>query len=204
MTRVILISLGLAILIVALVVGGRALLRGRESPGPFSQAAAEQALHQGVAPDLIYAVEVKGFAIQNMSVGAIGDEGFGALYASNDGRTVQLRIDRGAMTDATCAGTPVTGTGPGAPVRCERDEAGWYRVSGEQHEYVAAHGDHLIRLAGRLQDVDRAILKAAITGARQVTVTSSTGTSPGTGPVPRGDLPTTGDGAPIQNNGPGG
>ncbi|WP_214103735.1 hypothetical protein [Acrocarpospora catenulata] len=203
MTRVVLVFVGVGILIIVLVVLGRALLVGRGS-GPLSQAALDQAYRQGVAPDLMYVVVVKGYEIAEQSVGVIGDEGFGAFYVAKDGRQVQLRIDRGVMTDELCAGLPVTDMEPlTAPVRCERDEVGWYREGGGRHEYVAVHGDHLIKLAGRLEDVDRATLKAAVAGARTAVFTPGAPSPPHT-PVRRGDLPTTGDGAPIQNTGPGG
>ncbi|GAA1011806.1 hypothetical protein Aple_013260 [Acrocarpospora pleiomorpha] len=203
MTRAVLVFLGLAILITALVLLGRALLVGRGSS--LSPAALDQALRQGTAPDLIYLVEVKGYEIAEQSIGVINDEGFGAFYSSTDGRRVQLRIDRGTMTDALCPGVPVTDMNPlTAPVRCERDEVGWYREGGGHHEYVAVHEDHLIKLAGSLDDVDRATLKTAVAGARRVTTTAPATPRPSHTPIVRGDLPTTGDGAPIQNTGPGG
>ncbi|GAA0986233.1 hypothetical protein GCM10009555_063220 [Acrocarpospora macrocephala] len=200
-----LVFLGLAILIIALVVLGRTFLVGRGSSGSLSPAVLDQARRQGAAPDLIYMVEVKGYEIAEQSVGVINDEGFGAFYSAKDGRRVQLRIDRGTMTDALCPGLPVTDMEPlTALVRCERDEVGWYREGGGHHEYIAVRDGHLIKLAGSLGDVDRATLKAAVAGARHVATTAPAAPSPSHTPVTRGDLPTTGDGAPIQNTGPGG
>ncbi|MFC6087322.1 hypothetical protein [Sphaerisporangium aureirubrum] len=206
MTRAALVFLGLIVLIIVVFVLGRGFLAGGGGPaGALTPAALEQARGQGVAPDLIYAVEVKGYSLADQSVGVVGDAGFGAFYVSESGHRVQLRIDRGTMSDDSCPGVPVTDMEPlTAPVRCERDEAGWYREGGGHHEYVAVRADHLIKLAGRVGEVDRATLKAAVAGARPVSQSDpGTPSTPAT-PVQRGDLPTTGDGAPIQPTGPGG
>ncbi|GAA3812922.1 hypothetical protein GCM10022226_37070 [Sphaerisporangium flaviroseum] len=75
-------------------------------------------------------------------------------------------------------------------------------MHGSRHDYTAVRGDHYIRLAGQLADVDRPALKAALAGARPATGTGTP--SPPPRPVERGDLPTSGDGAPDNEVGPGG
>ncbi|MEV4835237.1 hypothetical protein AB0K05_11980 [Nonomuraea sp. NPDC049486] len=171
--------------------------------GVLSQAAIDQALGQGTDPELIYVVDLPGYELQEQSVGAVGEEGFGAFYVSRDGRQVQLRVDRGAFDDAVCRERPVTDAEPvDAPVRCTPDEGGWYREAAGRHEYVAVKGDAFLLLAGKVTDVNRETLKNAIAGARQAAVTASP--SPWRSPVERGDLPTTGDGAPNNEVGPGG
>ncbi|MFC4529360.1 hypothetical protein [Sphaerisporangium dianthi] len=180
-----------------------AVLCGCGSEGVLSQAVIDRAEAQGAAPDLIYAVELPGYELAEQSVGGVGDEGFGAFYVSPDGRRVELRVDRGSFSDGLCADTSIDGAEPPtAPVRCERDEVGWYRQGGGRHDYTAIRGDHYIRLAGRLADVDRPALKAAVAGARPATGTGTP--SPPPSPVERGDLPTNGDGAPDNEVGPGG
>jgi len=88
---------------------------------------------------------------------------------SPEGKQVQLTVDRGTFNDGLCVDTPIAGAElPVATVTCDRDEwavpRGWGR-----HEYVAVRAGHLISLSGRLEDVDRAALKAAVAGARQAT-----------------------------------
>ncbi|MFI6316243.1 hypothetical protein ACIBG8_01920 [Nonomuraea sp. NPDC050556] len=145
--------------------------------------AIDQALRQGVAADLIYLVELPGFTLNEQSVGVVGDEGFGAVYTADGGsRVVELRIDRDTA--------------------CEPDGSGWYRSGGGRQEYTAVRGDHFIRLTAELGDVDRATMKAAVEGARNVKVRGTPSPSPP--PVRRGDLPVTGDGAPVNNVGAGG
>jgi len=171
--------------------------------GALSQEAIDQARVQGAAPDLIYVVDLPGYELAEQSVGAVNEEGFGAFYVSPDGKQVQLRVDRDEFSDALCATRPVTDAMPvDAPVRCSRDEVGWYRQAAGRHEYAAVRGDALLLLAARLTDVGRETLKTAIAGARQAAVTGTP--SPWPSPVERGDLPTTGDGAPDNEVGPGG
>ncbi|MFF4776377.1 hypothetical protein ACFY05_26305 [Microtetraspora fusca] len=173
---------------------------------PYSQALIDRARAQGSAPDLIYGVEVPGFELAEQSVGVIGEEGFGAVYASPSGARVELRVDRGTFGDALCTETPIFDAEPGSAVTCDRDEVGWYRSGGGRHEYVAVRGDHLIRLVGQIEEVARDALKSAVAGARNA-VGDGTATgdgSPPPSPVQRGDLPTHGDMAPDNHVGPGG
>ena len=99
-------------------------------------------------------------------LGGINEEGFGAFYTSPEGRQVELRVDRGTFDDDVCTGTPVHNAADGE-VTCSQDDVGWYRVAGGRHEYVALRGAVLIRLDGETADVSRAVLKAAVAGARQ-------------------------------------
>ncbi|MFI6904572.1 hypothetical protein ACIBKY_25150 [Nonomuraea sp. NPDC050394] len=93
-------------------------LSGCGSSTALSQAVIDQATRQGVAPELMYVVELPGFQLAEQSVGAVGEDGFGAVYTSADGRQVELRVDR---TPYRCAGTcerdgdgaPIQPTGPG-------------------------------------------------------------------------------------------
>ncbi|GGK63660.1 membrane protein [Sphaerisporangium melleum] len=180
-----------------------AALSGCGSEGVLSQPVIDQARAHGVAPDLIYVVDLPGYELAEQSVGGIGEEGFGAFYVSPDGRRVELRVDRGSFSDGLCVDTPIAGVEPlTVPERCDHDEVGWYRQGGGRHEYTAIRGDHYIRLAGGLEDVDRGALKAAVAGARPATGTGTP--SPLPSPVERGDLPTSGDGAPQNEAGSGG
>lgn len=170
------------------------------SPGA---AAVDQASARGVAPDLVYLVDMPGYELAEQSIGVINDEGFGAFYVASDGKRVQLRVDRGQFSDALCAARPLTDVeSADASVRCARDEVGWYREGGGRHEYIATRGDVLLLLTGKLTDVDRETLKAAVAGARRAEVTGTPSARPS--PVERGDLPTSGDGAPNNDVGPGG
>lgn len=163
------------------------VLSGCGSGSALSQAVIDQATRQGVAPDLMYVVDLPGYELAEQSVGVVGEEGFGAFYTAPDGRQVEMRVDRGPYT---CAGT------------CERDGEGWYTVHEGRQEYIAVRADHYVRLVCPAGQVDRAVLKQAAEGAGPA-VGDGTPVPPQS-PVERGDLPENGDGAPIQPTGPGG
>ncbi|MER5625921.1 hypothetical protein ABT061_33280 [Streptosporangium sp. NPDC002544] len=151
-----------------LAVLGLAVLTGCSSQTSLSQTALDQALSQGVAPELIYVVDLLGYKLaEGPSYG--GAEGFMAVYSTPDGRQAILSIERGTSEEARCVGAPAKPTEPlETSVSCERDEMGWYRTGGGRHEYMAIRGDHIIRLIGEIGDVDRAALKEAVAGARRV------------------------------------
>ncbi|MFI7132333.1 hypothetical protein ACIBQ1_42115 [Nonomuraea sp. NPDC050153] len=95
-----------------------AMPAGCGSGTALSRAAMDQARRQGVAPDLMYVVDLPGFELAEQSVGAVNEEGFGAFYTAPDGRRVEMRIDRGPYRCAgTCerdgGGAPIQPTGPG-------------------------------------------------------------------------------------------
>ncbi|MEU6715735.1 hypothetical protein ABZ897_30085 [Nonomuraea sp. NPDC046802] len=98
-----------------------------------------------------------------------------------------MRIDRGPYE---CAGS------------CERDGDGWFTVNEGRQEYVAVRAGHYVRLICAVGQVERAVLKRAAEGARAAAAKGTPGPAPT--PVERGDLPSKGDGAPIQPTGPGG
>ncbi len=199
---------------------GLAIVTGCGSEALLSREAMDRARAQGVAPDLIYTVEIPGYELSEQSVGGVNEEGFGAFYVAGGGRQVELRVDRGTFSDGLCRDTPMKDVQPpNAEVTCEHDEVGWYRRGGGRHEYTAVRGDHYIRLGGRVEEVDRAALKTAVAGARHVAGDGDGDgdgdggeekgggggtTAPPPSPVERGDLPTNGDGAPDNEVGPGG
>ena len=174
-------------------------------PCPIFTTCTRRRAAQGVAPDLVYTVELPGYELAEQSVGVIGDEGFGASYVSPDGRQAELTVDRRQSDDGMCTETPIRHADtPSPPTTCERDGIGWYRAGGGRHEYLAVRGDHTLRLNAPIADVDRATLGAAVTNARHVTRAASETTAPSSSPPERGDLPATGDGAPNNTVGPGG
>ncbi|SDH14705.1 hypothetical protein [Nonomuraea jiangxiensis] len=172
-------------------------LSGCGSGSALSQAAIDQAARQGVAPDLMYVVDLPGYELAEQSVGAVNEEGFGAVYTAAGGKQVELRVDRPPYK---CVGT------------CERDGDGWYTEHEDRQEYVAVRTDHYVRLVAPAGQVDRAVLKEAAEGARPAVGDGTPapdergdGTpAPPRSPVERGDLPENGDGAPIQPTGAGG
>ncbi|GAA4573724.1 hypothetical protein [Planotetraspora kaengkrachanensis] len=198
---ILLVAAGVVALV--LVVFGLVAFAGRDSGASLPEADLARIRAQGVAPDLIYLVDVPGYTLAEQSLGVINDEGFGAIYSSSEGRTVELRVDRGAFDDAVCADMPVHNV-VDAPVTCDRDDVGWYRTAGDRHEYIVVRGDHFIRLNGMATEVTRETLKAAVAGARQITGDVTEAPEPPRTPVERGDLPTVGDGAPNNEVGPGG
>ncbi|WP_336207270.1 hypothetical protein [Nonomuraea sp. LPB2021202275-12-8] len=163
------------------------LLTGCGSGAALSQSVLDQARRQGVAPDLMYVVDLPGYELAEQSVGAVGEEGFGAVYTAPDGKQVEMRIDRGPYT---CLGT------------CERDGDGWYTEHEGRQEYAAVRADHHVRLISAAGQVDRGVLKRAAEGARPAVGDGTPAPPPSQ--VERGDLPENGDGAPIDPTGPGG
>ncbi len=159
----------------------------------------------GVAPDLVYLVDVKGFEMAEQSMSGVGDEGFGVSYVSPEGHLVQLRVVRGSFDHAACIGTPIDLAEPPTAVDvCERDDVGWYREGGGRREYVHVDGDHFLRLTGSTGEIDRPTLKAAMSSAHHAAGDWTEPPAERPGPVERGDLPEHGDGAPINTVGPGG
>lgn len=143
---------------------------------------------------------------------AVGDGGFAAVYVAGQSAQVELRVDRGGFSDELCLTTPLsnlsdpsTAAPPAAAVTCERDETGWSRASGGRHEHVIVRGLHVLRLAGSRDQVDRTTLETAITNAQQVDAPAvPPGDTASSTTIRRGDLPSSGDGAPDNDVGPGG
>ncbi|WP_204077555.1 hypothetical protein [Planotetraspora phitsanulokensis] len=198
---ILLVASGVVVLVLA--VFGLVAFVGRDSGASLPAADLERIRAQGVAADLIYVVDVPGYTLAGQSLGVVNEEGFGAFYSSPEGRTVELRVDRGAFGDDMCVERPVHNA-VDAPVTCEHDEVGWYRKAGARHEYIVVRGDHFILLNGMLNEVTRETLKDAVAGARHVAGDGTGTPEPPRTPVERGDLPTVGDGAPNNEVGPGG
>lgn len=180
------------------------LASGRGPRASLSQDSVDRSLSQGVDPDLIYLVDLPGFELADLSAGVVGDDGFGATYWSPGGH-VDLRVHHSTSESARLASTRIMGAEPWtAPVNCESDEVGRYRSGGGRHEYAVLRAGHLIWLNCPVGLVDRAVLKAAMAGVWQVTWKGPRTPPPRHPPVRRGDLPATGDGAPIKYRGAGG
>ncbi|MDX6742280.1 hypothetical protein [Actinocorallia sp. A-T 12471] len=154
---------------------------------------------QGVDPALIYKVDVPGFTAAEQSMGVVGEDGYGVSYTSADfpGQTVHLRVDHGTFGERDCA-LPIFEGGPTASIVCTGDGEGWYRKGGGRHEYVLPVADHLLRLNAPDTALDHSALRASLTNAQPLIEAPATPTP--TEPVPsvtRGDLPSIGDGAPL-------
>ncbi|MEU8653439.1 hypothetical protein [Streptomyces sp. NPDC048737] len=185
---------------------GSALLTacGSERVGaadPAELASRAQAL--GIAPEAVYVTDAPGHTLARQSVGVLGDDGFSAVYVSpQKGTQVQLAVDRGTMTAATCERQP-GGESAAEPVTCVRDGDGWYRSAGRWAEYAVPKKDFVVRVGGT--DVPRAVLREAAGHLRRPSAgelddllpSAPAGGGPAErGPVERGDLPSFGDGAP--------
>ncbi|NJP92893.1 hypothetical protein HCN51_26150 [Nonomuraea sp. FMUSA5-5] len=180
---------GLASRSLATLVAAALVVAGCGSGAALSQEVIDRARTQGVAPELMYVVDLPGFELAEQSVGGVGEDGFGAVYTGPGGEQVELRVDR---TPYECVGT------------CERDDGGgWYTVHEGRQAYVAVRKDHYVKLVCPVGQVDRAVLKRAAEGARPAVGDGGT-PAPPPSLVRRGDLPENGDGAPIQRTGPGG
>lgn len=148
--------------------------------------------------DSIYVASIPGYAPAVQSVGDDGDGGFQEAYAGPDGKVVQLRVERGTVTDANCPQGGINGFGNGATT-CERDGAAWYRTTPDAHEYALNLDGRVLRINSSLKEADRATLRAAVRAAHLADDRELDETLPPLreyqGPTERGDLPP-GDGAP--------
>lgn len=177
-----------------------------DGPGPLSDDTYERVLGQGVDRALVYTVELPGFELAEQSAGVLGDSDYGATYLPADppySAEVSLEVRAGEYDDARCERDPLRGPTGAAPVAvesCEPEADGWYRTGGDRHEYVAARPGHHVVLGGPAEAVDRETLTAAALDARPRAGAGVSPTQPSTPPT-RGDLPTTGDGAPVDPHG---
>lgn len=144
----------------------------------------------GIARDLVYVTDVDGFELATQSVGVMGDDGMSAVYVKAGGGgagTVTLTTSRQPdPTAVPCAELTDASTGA---LRCVVDRGG---------AHVVLEG----------ADVDPATLRAAAEAVR-VPAADELGhlftDVPKAGPpVERGDLPSAGDGAPLNPSGAGG
>jgi hypothetical protein len=172
----------------------------------------------GVAVELIYVTELKGYHRATGGMGVYGDDGFQDIYVSGKG-DVRLTVERRALTAAGCPAVPIPAAEPtGGSVQCVQDGDGWRRTSGGRQEYAVAGGGHLVRVSGRVDATTFDLLRDAATDARAATLQqldemlppAPSEDEPGGGsdsrvtPPERGDLPRTGDNAPDNPVGPGG
>ena len=152
----------------------------------------------GVAPVLVQVLRAKGFALAAGGEGPYGADGFQAVYTS--GRTIlKLTAEHRTLTSKTCPALPIPdATGP---VACTRATDGWYRTTADHREYALTRGDDLLIRLSTGQAMSRETLHTLVLAVRPAAPGGS-GSPPV--PPPRGDLPTAGDGAPVNTVGPGG
>jgi hypothetical protein len=171
------------------------------APTPDEVARARQA---GVDVALVYVTTAKGYTRTSGGMGPYGDSGFQDVYASG-ADDLRLTVEKRTLDAATCPRLPVPAAEPaGAPVRCTDDGDGWARTSGDRAEYAVQRGEHLVRVSGT-GPAD--LLRDAALRARPATSAELDDMLPPASdgdPVRRGDLPDTGDGAPMNPTGPGG
>lgn len=173
-----------------------------KGPEPLPDDTYQRVLSQGVDPDLVHTIELSGFQLAEQSVGVRGDSDYAAVYVPEEEPfTTQVHLDvrGGSYDEARCAADPLSGASgsePAAVEVCEPDAGGWYRAGGGWHEYVVRHDGYHLTVGAPSAAVDRASLtEAAVEARRQDGKAPSPAPPPS--PVTRGDLPTTGDGAPV-------
>lgn len=197
------VAAGVAIALTACATGA-----GAGTPADPQQIA-ESARSLDIDPELVYTTDVAGYDLAVQSVGSSGSAGMqGTWFNEGTGGMLTLRTDRGELTAATCPTTPLDDA-PDAPVTCDEVEAGlWHRSAGDAHEYVAIRDDVLIRVSGAgapPADLEAAAVAAHVPSAAELELLFADAPELSTEPpVERGDLPENGDGAPIDEPGPGG
>ncbi|WP_019179667.1 hypothetical protein [Microbacterium yannicii] len=169
---------------------------------------AERASAVGIAPELVYTTTVDGYSLAPQSVGPGADDGMSATwYNESTGAMVTIRTDRGELTAASCVETPLWDA-PADPVTCTDEDGVWHRSGGGVDEYIAVRDDVLIQVTG-MNNAPPAELLAAAKAVRvpsdaELELLFSDVPDVPAAPVERGDLPDTGDGAPVDPVGPGG
>jgi hypothetical protein len=146
----------------------------------------------GIAPELVYVTDVEGFELNTQTVGVMGDDGMSAIYVRYDDEalaTVMLTTSRDvAPDDVPCAELPDSSE-PEPVLRCG-----------------VKRGDAYIALDG--EGVEAAVLRAAAEAVRVPTADELdhlfAEVPVPEAPVERGDLPSEGDGAPLNEVGVGG
>jgi hypothetical protein len=199
---------GLALAAMLLLISGCGTETGDtdDGPAPLPEDTYQRVLSQGANPALVYTIELSGFELAEQSAGVLGDSDYGAVYLPAEPpftTEVYLEVKGGPYDVSRCERDPLQGPSGGFPatvVQCEPDADGWYRTSGEWHEYVVSSAGHHLTVGAPSDAVDRgALTKAALDARRQDETTTSP--APPSSPATRGDLPTIGDGAPVDPHG---
>lgn len=173
-----------------------------DGPAPLPDDTFQRVLAQGVDPDLVHTIELPGFELAEQSAGVLGDADYGATYVPVEPpytTEVQVVVRSGTYDARRCRSEPLHGSTDGAPApveTCEPDASGWYRTGGGWQEYVVVDDGHVLTVSAPTTAVDREDLVEAALGARRQDGVAVTPATP-SAPVTRGDLPTTGDGAPV-------
>ncbi|WP_327400446.1 hypothetical protein OG194_09680 [Streptomyces sp. NBC_01288] len=164
---------------------------------------ASRARSLGFDPDLVYVVDPPGFTLAEQSVG-VSDVGLSVAYTQlKTGVVINLRVEPGTMTDANCT----TQAAFSDPMTCVRDGNAWYRTGGGTIEYVMARKGHLVHVSAEQGKVTREVLRKSARSLRRPYKSELPVILPPArtaAPVERGDLPTSGDGAPDNEVGKGG
>ncbi len=190
--------------VVVAVVGLALVGCGQDASAPPPAELAARARQAGVPIELVYVTAADGYTLAAGGVGPYGEAGYQAIYAARDGGNLALTVERRTLDAASCPVLPIPAAEPaGAPVTCTADGDGWARSSGDRREYALVRDGLLIRVSGT---GDAGLVRAATLAARPATPTELDDLFPADrgGPVERGDLPDTGDGAPLNPTGPGG
>ncbi|UQI45024.1 hypothetical protein M1P56_12005 [Streptomyces sp. HU2014] len=155
----------------------------------------------GTTADMVYVIEVRGFALAEQSVGVSGDDGFSGSYVAvgagpgKDG-PLTVRAERRPRQD--CPRTP--DAAGAAKETCEREGDLVFRASGEGQEYELADDGRTVTVSARPGDADRAILREAVRSVHRADDEELDRVLPPLRERPdmprRGDLPPHGDGAP--------
>jgi hypothetical protein len=179
-----------------------------DGPRPLPDDAYRQVVEQGADPALVYVIEIPGFEAATQSAGVVGGSDYGVTYVPTDPpltSQIYLEVRAGSYDEARCERDPLRGSdGAYATLveSCEPDASGWYRSGDDWHEYVARYAGHHLTVGGP-SAVERQVLIEAALGARRQdgSSPSSAPAAPMQSPSTRGDLPGTGDGAPVDPHG---
>ncbi len=196
-------TVGLALAAVLVLAGCSNEASGAdEDPAPLPADTYQRVLGQGVDPALVHTIDLRGFELAEQSAGVLGGADYGATYLPAEPpftTEVYLEVRSGTYDDARCDREPLGGAGGGTPApleSCEPAPGGWYRTGGEWHEYVVLGAGLHLTVGAPSDAVDREALAEAALGARRhdgTTIAPARRSSP----VTRGDVPTNGDGAPL-------
>lgn len=173
-----------------------------DGPDPLPEETYQRVLSQGVDPDLVHTIELPGFELAEQSAGVLGDADYGAVYLPVEPPytvEVYLMVKVGSYDQSRCERDSLPGPSgdfPAAVESCEVEAGGWYRRSVDAHEYVVRLDGHHLVVGAPSDALDREVLTTAALSARRQDGTTSSPLPPSS-PVTRGDLPSNGDGAPV-------
>ncbi|MDT0116926.1 hypothetical protein Q9R20_07970 [Microbacterium sp. PRF11] len=198
----------LAALLAAVACAASGCASSASAPPADTASIAERAAQLGVDPGLVFTTSVEGYDLAPQSVSPVDDAGLTATwFDESTSAMISIRTSPGAPTAESCAAMPLWDA-PGEAVTCTEESGLWHREGGGTHEFLAERDDATILVLGGngapVDDLRAAAEAVRVPSKADLERLFADAPTDRQTPVERGDLPSHGDGAPIQPTGPGG